>query len=53
MFRDINSMDAHGATFHNVGRDQISVDQINLNINNNQTGAMQCYSFHRTYSSAL
>src|ERR1700683_3382038 len=46
MFRDINSMDARGATFHNVGRDQINADQINFNIShtNNQTGAIQCDS---------
>jgi hypothetical protein len=40
MFRDINSMDARRAAFHNVGRDQINADQVNINISNNQTGAM-------------
>ena len=40
MFRDINSMDARRAAFHNVGGDQINADQVNINISNNQTGAM-------------
>jgi hypothetical protein len=46
MSRDINYMDARGAAFHNVGRDQINVDQVNFNISHtiNQTGAIQYYS---------
>ena len=49
MFRDINSMDARRAAFHNVGRDQINADQVNINISNNQTGAMQRYSCASLY----
>ena len=30
-FRNVNSLDAHGATINNVGRDQINVNQVNFN----------------------
>jgi hypothetical protein len=42
MSRDINYVDARGAAFHNVGRDQINADQVNFNISHtiNQTGAI-------------
>ena len=40
MFRDNNSLDARGAAFHNVGRDQINADQVYIS---NQPGAPQSY----------
>ncbi|KIM73486.1 hypothetical protein PILCRDRAFT_829061, partial [Piloderma croceum F 1598] len=40
MFRDINSMDARRAAFHNVGRDQINADQVTFNTIN-QTEPLQ------------
>ena len=43
MFRDINSMDARRAAFHNVGRDQINADQVNF-ISHTTTGAIQRHS---------
>ena len=53
MFRDVNSLDARGAVVHNVGRDQISADQVNniniSNTSNNQTGVMQRYSCASLY----
>ena len=42
MFRDINSLDAPGATFQHVGRDQINADQVYiLHDTSSQTGAVQ------------
>jgi NACHT domain len=42
IFRDINSIDARRAAFHNVGRDQINADHVNFI--SHTTGAIQCYS---------
>ncbi|KIM73969.1 hypothetical protein PILCRDRAFT_80508 [Piloderma croceum F 1598] len=41
MFHNINSVDACGATFHNICRDQINADQVNFNISHTTTGAIQ------------
>ena len=44
MFQNTENVDARGATFNNVGRDQIIADQ--LIINPNSLGAIQDHFFH-------
>ena len=53
MFPNAHNVDARGATFNNVGRDQINVnigrDQINV-VNTNNAGAIQGFYYPVVYS---